>query len=604
MRDIIEEIKSRIDIVDLISEYIKLKPAGKNYKALCPFHKEKVPSFFVSPERQIWHCFGCNAGGDIFSFIMKMENVDFPEALRILAKRAGVEIKKGDYHLKSQKTKLLDILNLASKFYHKILLDSPSAKKAREYLKKRKITNKSIKEFQLGFIPDKWDGVLNFLKKRGFKEEDIEAAGLIIKGEKGKYYDRFRDRIMFPITDVYGQVVGFSGRILPEKEKEEVGKYINTPETLVYNKSKLLYGLDKAKKEIKKQDFAILVEGNMDVIACHQYGSKNVIACSGTALTIQQIKLLKRFTNNLYLCFDMDPAGQTASQRGIDLALQEEMNVKIMQLPKGKDPDECIRKNPKSWFNAIKKAKPIMEYYFDFAFKNYDPKKLEDKKKISNLILPIVSKIADPIERNFWIRFLAEKIDVPEYVLVDKINRSKSRPSYFKKEEENIETKKTTIGEYFLALFLRYPDDTLNYFLEIPSEAFSDIRNFKIIDLINSSIKSSFKKKKLDLKKLKSKLKNQNLESYFNELLFLADFEFERFNRDILEEEIKRLAKRLKYNYFRKRLQEKIKLLREKEEAKDEKAVEKITKEINSLNKKIAQLYEKESKEKKAPSNI
>lgn len=603
MRDIIEEIKSRIDIVDLISDYIKLKPAGKNYKALCPFHKEKVPSFFVSPERQIWHCFGCNAGGDIFSFIMKMENVDFPEALRILAKRAGVEIKKGDYHLKSQKTKLLDILNLASKFYHKILLDSPSAEKAREYLKKRKITTKSIKEFQLGFIPDKWDGLLNFLKKRGFKEEDIEAAGLIIKGEKGKYYDRFRDRIMFPITDVYGQVVGFSGRILPEKEKEEIGKYINTPETLVYNKSKLLYGLDKAKKEIKKQDFAILVEGNMDVIACHQYGSKNVIACSGTALTIQQIKLLKRFTNNLYLCFDMDPAGQTASQRGIDLALQEEMNVKIMQLPKGKDPDECIQKNPKSWFNAIKKAKPIMEYYFDFAFKKYDPKKLEDKKKISNLILPVISKIADPIERNFWVRFLAEKIDVPEYVLVDKINRSKSKPDYFK-EEENIETKKTTIGEYFLALFLRYPDDTLNYFLEIPSEAFSDIRNFKIIDLINSSIKSSLKKKKLDLKKLKSKLKNQNLESYFNELLFLADFEFERFNRDILEEEIKRLTKRLKYNYFRKRLQEKIKLLREKEEAKDEKAIEKITKEINSLNKKIAQLYEKEVKEKKAPSNI
>jgi len=586
MEDIINEIKSRIDIVDLISEYIKLKPAGKNFKALCPFHKEKTPSFFVSPERQIFHCFGCGAGGDIFSFIMKIENIDFPEALRILAKKAGVEVKKTDYHLKSQKTKILDILNLATKFYHKILLDSPGAKIAREYLKKRGVTKESIKNFQLGFIPNKWDTLLKFLVKRGYKEKDIETAGLIIQKENGKYFDRFRNRIMFPIADVYGQVVGFTARILPN-EKKEIAKYINTPETIVYNKSKILYALDKAKKEIRKQDFVILVEGNMDAITCHQFGFKNVVASSGTALTIQQIKLLKRFTNNLYLCFDMDIAGQTAAQRGIDLALQEEMNIKVMQLPKGKDPDECIRKSLKSWFSAIKKAKPIMGYYFDIALKKYNPKKLEGKKRISNFILPIISKITDPIEKDFWIRFLAEKIDVPEYVLVDKINRSKSKPDYFEKEE-NVETKKATIGEYFLALFLRYPNDIINYFLDLPPEVFLDIKNFKIIDLINSSINK--REKKIDLNKLKDRIKDYNLESYFNELLFLADYEFEKCDVKMLKEEAKRLVKRLKYNYFHKCLQEKIKSLKEKEKENDKKAIEKITKEISSLHKKISQI--------------
>ncbi|MCK4967627.1 MAG: DNA primase [Candidatus Aenigmarchaeota archaeon] len=286
MSNITEEIKSRLDIVEVLSEYIELKKAGANFKACCPFHQEKTASFVVSPERQIWHCFGCGAGSDIFGFVMKIEGIEFPEALRILAKKANVNLTNQNFNLTSARTNLLDITRLAAMFYQQNLLDSTAGQTARDYLKKRQVSDEIIKRFQLGYALDSWDNLLKFLIKKGISEKDIALAGLIIKkttsnASTSDYYDRFRGRLMFPIADAYGNAVGFTGRVLPSEEtnaKKETAKYVNTPETSIYHKGRILYGLDQAKETIRKNNYVIIVEGNMDVLAFHHAGIHNVVA--------------------------------------------------------------------------------------------------------------------------------------------------------------------------------------------------------------------------------------------------------------------------------------------------------------------------------------
>ena len=300
----VDEIKSKVDIVEIIQEYIQLKPAGANWKAPCPFHNEKTPSFMVSRDKQIFHCFGCGEGGDIFTFVQKIENIDFPEALKILAEKAGVKLKKIDPTLVSQKTKLMDICHLAAEFFHKALTSSKEGQISRDYIAKRKLSPQTLADFKIGYAPDSWDLLLNLLRKKGYKDNDIFLAGLVVKNDRGQLYDRFRQRLMFPIFDQHGNIVGFTGRILDASKENQGGKYVNTPQTLIYNKSLIAYGLDKAKSEIKKQDLVVVVEGNMDVIASHQAGIKNVIASSGTALTLEQLKILQRYSNNLALAFD------------------------------------------------------------------------------------------------------------------------------------------------------------------------------------------------------------------------------------------------------------------------------------------------------------
>ena len=267
-----DEIKSKLDIVDVIREYIQLKAAGLNFRANCPFHREKTPSFMVSPEKQIWHCFGCGKGGDVISFVMEIEGLSFIEALRMLAKKAGVVLKKSDPVLASKRNTLLDILELSAKYYHKVLTDSQAAETARQYLRDRALTDDTIEKWQIGYSPDTWDSLTNFLKSRGFGENEIFLSGLSVKKEKAPgFYDRFRGRIMFPINDINGNVVGFTARVRKEKEEEEkMGKYINTPATMIYDKSKILFGLDKAKMSIKAEDAVILVEGQMDAITAEQ----------------------------------------------------------------------------------------------------------------------------------------------------------------------------------------------------------------------------------------------------------------------------------------------------------------------------------------------
>lgn len=341
-----EEIKSKLDIVEVIREYIPVKAVGANFQALCPFHNEKSPSFVISPEKQIWHCFGCGRGGDVFAFVMEKEGLGFMEVLRLLAPKAGVVLQYENQQEYSERNRLLDILELAGKYYAHIL-STPIGREAREYLIKRGLSDENITEWQLGYSQDSWSGLYDFLKARPltgkkYTDEEILSAGLTVKKEAQNsggrgYYDRFRDRIMFPIWNVNNNLIAFTARVNPNKEQtEKMGKYINSPQTKIYDKSRVLFGLNKAKSAIRQEDMAIVVEGQMDAISCHNHGFKNVVASSGTALTTEQVALIKRFTNNLALLFDMDAAGQMAADRGIKEALAQEMNLKIIVLSSGR----------------------------------------------------------------------------------------------------------------------------------------------------------------------------------------------------------------------------------------------------------------------------
>lgn len=462
-----DEIKAKLDIVDVIREYIQLKPAGVNFRAPCPFHHEKTPSFIVSPEKQIWHCFGCGKGGDIFGFITEMEGISFVDALRMLAQKAGVQLKKQDPKLVSERNRLLDIMESASNYYHNLLRQSPQAQNARQYLAERELTDSSISEWQIGYSADSWDELLNFLKKKGYAENEIFSVGLSVKKEgAGRFYDRFRGRIMFPIRDANGAPVAFSARVSPEKEAtEKMGKYINSPTTLIYDKSRIIFGLDKAKQEIKSQDLAIVVEGQMDVITAHQHGFKNVVASSGTAFTAQQLNLLKRFSGNIALSFDMDKAGEMAAERGIKEAMAAEMNIKVIQIPQGKDPDECIRTNPKEWEKATATARPVMEYYFSKTFAGLDLSGTEDRREAAKTLLPVLARLKNKIEQNVWLKKLSEAINVQESILRETLSaqvKKENAPRAEKGEAERPEKAKTVkpreelLSELFLALILKF----------------------------------------------------------------------------------------------------------------------------------------------------
>lgn len=430
MSTITEQIKERVDIVDLISGYLKLQKSGVNYKAHCPFHNEKSGSFFVSPERQIWHCFGCGLGGDVFGFVKQIDGVEFPEALRILANKAGVQLTRVTPEFEvyqSAKNRLYDVCELAARFFEKQLWNSGSGKKALEYLRKRGLTDESIKSFRLGFAPDSWNSLGDFLS-RGFSDNEIFNAGLAVKKESGSFYDRFRSRIMFPIFDLNGQVVGFSGRVFsatPEamKEQESSAKYVNTPQTQIYDKSRVLYGLDRAKIEIRRKGKCLVVEGNADVVMSHQAGVGHAVASSGTALTDGHLKIIKRYTDNLDLCFDADSAGTIATDRGVDLALARGFNVGIISIdePDLKDPADYVAKHGSKWSEYTQKSRPFMEFYFSAAQKTFDITTALGKKLMTQKILPFLAALSNKIEQAHWVGEIALALKLKEEILYKEI---------------------------------------------------------------------------------------------------------------------------------------------------------------------------------------
>ncbi len=458
----IEEIKNRLDIVEVVSQYVKLQKTGANYKAPCPFHSEKSGSFFVSPAKQIWHCFGCSRGGDIFGFVKEIEGVEFGDALRILANRAGVELKRPTAEaaqLRTERERFYEICELAAKFFERQLEAGKAGGEAKNYLLSRGLSGPSVKAWRIGYAPDSWHGLTNFLAAAGYGSAEIEKAGLAVRSEIGSVHDRFRGRIMFPVFDFNAQIVGFGGRIL-RKKKEDDAKYINTPNTILYDKSRVLYGLDRAKVAIKKADACVLVEGYTDVIMSAQAGFANVVASSGTALTPFQLKILKRYTDNLVLGYDMDLAGDTANKRGIELAQAEGFNVSVVRPPfEGMDPADVISKDPAEWANALKKTKSILDFYFDNAFLRNDKKTPEGKKAIAAALLPAIRGIKNHIERTFWIQKLARDLEAREDDLREEMKKVRLTAFADAPQVETGAAKKSRrelLEERLLALILKY----------------------------------------------------------------------------------------------------------------------------------------------------
>ncbi|MFH1173443.1 MAG: DNA primase [bacterium] len=589
----VEEIKARLDIVDVLSEYIRLIPAGiNNFKAICPFHREKTPSFMVSKDKQIWHCFGaCGEGGDIFSFVMKMEGVEFAEALRLLAQKAGVTLKKQDPTLINQRTRLLDLSVLAARYYHKVLLDSPQSQTARDYFKMRGISDETVKEFRLGYVPDYSNAISQFLLKNNFREEEIVAAGLAFKANDGRLVDRFRDRLMFPLMDVHSNVVGFTGRLL--KERKDVGKYINTPQTLIYDKSKVLYGLDKAKQAIKNAGYVIIVEGQMDVLASHQAGVKNVVAASGTALTLEQLTLLKRYTNKLILSFDMDEAGQTAAQRGISLALNQGMEIKLITLKDFKDPDECIKKDVNLWLEAIKNAKPLMDYYFDRVLSQYDLNKPEDKSQAAQTLLKVIAQVNDTIKQGHYLQRLAQQLDINENILREKLKALvKKDDSTVKNEQPGPikQNREVVLIERLLALVVKSPVH-IDYLVNnlrtemVAIGQLQDLYKHLIIYYTNNTGQTLDNKASFNYQDFKDFLTAQNemLATQLDILSLLADKEFSEFSEETTKKELLRIISFLKEEYILKEKKRISRLMRQAEEAKQADKIQALVKEYNQL---------------------
>lgn len=475
--DEVEEIKRRIDIVDLISSYLTLQKAGSNYRAVCPFHQEKTPSFMVSPEKQIWHCFGCSEGGDIFSFVMKMENLEFPEALKMLADRAGVKLERRKFTAEDKpdrKSRLFQINNLIARAFHQILMTHPSGKLAREYLQKRGLSNQTIKEFMIGYAPSSSQAMHQWLKKKNFTDEEIQNAGSP---------DRFFRRIVFPIRDVMGNVLGFTGRVLDSKQEP---KYLNTPETIIFHKSRLLYNLDKARGFIKQEKATVVVEGQMDVIASFQAGVKNVVASSGTALTDEHLRLLYRYTPNIIFAFDSDTAGLLTAKKAYEMAIVEGFNVKMVSLSEYKDPGEMIEKDPSLWPKQVSLAKPVIDWYFDLAFQKQMAQSQEltaqKKKEIAREILPIIQKIPDRIEQAHYTGLLAKRLEVKEEAVFDTLAHLKEKKTNPSNSNTIVSSKPKPSAEDLL----------IGILLKKPAKIKEVQTKIKVYDIINKELQEIY----------------------------------------------------------------------------------------------------------------
>jgi len=463
---VITEVKQRLDIVELVSEYVTLQKAGRNFKGLCPFHSEKHASFFVFPEQQSWHCFGaCGTGGDIFSFIMKKEGIDFGQALHILAQKGGITLSPREVPSKAEdekKERLFQINEAAAEYYHHLLASTKAGEAARSYLERRKVMPETIKEFRLGYSPDTWETIKHYLLGKGYTEKELVEAGLIIEKEAGGSYDRFRNRLMFPICDTRGRVTGFGARALDDS----LPKYINSPQTSNFDKSSSLYGIDRAKSAVRKKNLAIIVEGYMDVLTAHQQGWQNVVGSMGTSLTEKQVGGIKRLTNNITLALDADIAGEEATLRGRAILAYSNAEANVILLPAGKDPDEVIREDPALWQQLVERAMPIMDFAFQSAISKVDINKARDKslavKKLQPLIYEIKKK--DLTQYSHYVEKLASAIKTKPLVVegaLQQLKTARERPQPVKATEQSRLARQlvsSSSEEYCLALLLQYPE--------------------------------------------------------------------------------------------------------------------------------------------------
>lgn len=599
----VEQIKQRLDIVEVIGEYVRLKQSGQNWKGLCPFHGEKTPSFMAHREKQIWHCFGCGLGGDVFEFVQKIENIDFPEALELLARRAGVELapRGRGAGQQSQRQRLFEAMGQAAAFYHG-QLKSTAGLKARQYLGKRGITEDSISTFGLGYSLPEWDKVMIHLRGRGFTPEEVVAAGLALKGERGPgWYDRFRDRLMFPIADAQGRVVGFGGRTLPtgrqalEAEAKEA-KYINSPQGSIYNKSLVLYNLERAKQYIKEAAHAVLVEGYMDVIGSWQAGVRNVVSVSGTALTPEQVKLIKRYTNEIRIAFDADLAGQSASERGIDLALQAELEVKVINLPLGKDPDECARQDAAAFRAAVAEALPIGDYAFAKVLSEVDVTTREGKKLGSRRLLPMIAKLPDPVERDHYLKRLSRELGVDELNLREKLLTvvpawpTKAEPAILVAAPTATADRHQLLSERLLALVVRSVEHLDQLAGEFKPEMLAGEDKQ---ELYRRMIVFYTERRHLDFDEFKLELASSvELVRLLDRLWLQAEGELAEFDATVVQQELNQLTRSLKLNHLSSELKQLSQAIRQAEQAGQTEELHQHLERFVNVSRQITQLQE------------
>jgi DNA primase len=456
----IEEIKSRVDIVELASEYLTLKKAGRNFIGLCPFHQEKTPSFTVNRDKQIFYCFGCGEGGNVITFLMKISDKTFPEAIKDLAEKTGVVLPpmlsgKEGRQKDSLKESIIN-LNLRAAQHFSRNLSSPAGKVAREYLQNRSISEETIKQFRLGFTPDNWRSLTDSIEGSGSSLKLAEQAGLIISGKEGSFYDRFRGRLIFPIENIFGEIVAFGGRVMEKGEP----KYLNSPESPIYIKGKNLYGLNKTKEEIRKKGFALIVEGYFDLISMWNAGIGNVVATLGTALTREHLELLRRYTIEVVALFDPDEAGRKALDRSLELFLSMRMRARALILPEGCDPDDYVKKHGKDKLDElIAQAPAISDYYIDNVLGS--GKTFEDKQEMIKTAMEFINKINDEIEKNLFIKRIAEKLGINQELLKKEIHKKNVQliPKGGR-QKQTIDTHIDPVEVHFIRLLLEYPQKT------------------------------------------------------------------------------------------------------------------------------------------------
>lgn len=572
MNSPVEEIKNRLSIAEVVGSYIELKQSGRSLKALCPFHQEKTPSFTVSEERQAYYCFGCGAGGDIFNFVEEFEGVDFRGALKILGQKAGVEINSFNKSSETREEKevLYKLMEDATSLYEESLLKSETAL---QYVNERGIKEKTQTSFRLGFAPDSWSFILDELQKKGYAEKEIEAAGLIIPREGGGYYDRFRNRVLFPISDSSGRVIAFSGRTL-SKDKE-VAKYINSPETPIFKKRDVLYGIDKAKLSIRKVDFSILVEGQMDLVLSHQSGYHNTISTSGTALAdnlgsvegTPNIELIKRLSKNMVIAFDSDAAGRKAAIKNARTAFVLGMDVKIAELPEGKDPADVMREDIDQWRKIIRESKDVISFQLESAEKRSKDRK-ELLKYVRSEIFETVASIASPLEREHYLNLIAEYLGMKletvmeEYRSFTPSTRSqvikKKEVLQNKTEEQNLEEKERS---HLLGLIYFSKDEKKKEYSK-EFEAIFQVQPNELLD------------------QLEVRLREQ--------ILFEAEKKLEKLND--FDYEVESLLKRFKIRELEKTSKDLLIKIREAEEGAEKETARKLLTSYDQVSKEIESL--------------
>ena len=623
----IDELKSRADIHNIVSGYVSLKKSGKSYSGLCPFHKEKTPSFSVDPGKQLYHCFGCGEGGDIISFIEKIENMDFIEAIELIANKIGYKLK---YNMSGAsresgkaRNRIYEINELAKKYFQFILHNSKSGNAPLDYLKKRGFSDKTIQEFEVGYSMDLWNNFTDFILKRGFKEKEITDSGLAIESTKkpGAIYDRFRGRLMFPIEDIIGKPIGFGGRILAEKSgtARQNAKYINTPETRVYSKSKNIYRIHQAKNHIVKSDEVLIVEGYTDVMALYQSGILNAVASLGTALTSDQIKILGRFTKNIVLVFDSDQAGINASLKGIerlkeynerlDLYFESNLNIKVAVLEKGYDPAEFIlKKGKENFLERVKKAQDIIDFTIDIILEKHEIGDLSGKLKASDDLIKFIMTLSSSIIQEECVKKIALRLNLRENLLLEEMQKKKNAPrsneSYLDRSK-NLEEKKEKVLPYkkveieALKLIINGLGNKLDEFLDLGSGYFRFEDTKELYEVLTKEINEAGKNNKrvnFPIKIPSGILKDPGTKKLYNFILFSEIY----YNEDEIDPASDEILNNLRKIYISEEIEYVRKKMIEYDNAKKKSSIE----EIEKLDRKHDNLYQRLIKLEQKKQNL